>query len=1400
MKSHSKLLTLTALLLLLAIAKPSFAQYATENRNPNLKLEKNDDNYYIIDTDADYEIFRQIVATGNQYANAVLTSDITVTKPIGGGDEHLHYRGTFDGQNHTINVDMSNDNVNHPWGLFQFTEPGCVIKNLKVTGVMYSDHEYLGSIVGEAKGTRLENIVSDVTLFSNSTEPTGGLIGGCHGVNFIENCAYIGRISAQKACGLIGHVVHNVEIKSCYVDAAFKYPDNSYRFIDKDNAAQIFLNNYYHQNNLYHAEEYNILRADKFNAEVITDEQLMKGELCVSLNVNGRNGVVWYQHEEETDVDGNVTRSHPYPFKGAHGQMISRTEQGNYISYTSCAYTKYNKDHICQNCGKIESEYTIAPLDEIRESLNGYLISINNLKFKINRDKDLNTAELRGYFNPGNNEDAVTAIHIPESIIVDGKVYYIDYVAPDAFKDSKMEFCYISKSVNHIMHNAFNNCKQLKHLHIADGPSNGERLRTEYKNTESSEKGLFNDAPLEDVYLGRDLRWKVGSYGHDTAPFASQFKLKKIYFGPYITRLGNYDATPEVDVNNYAQAAFLYCSFVEKVYFMGNEDSYNKGVPVPVEIACAIGYKEDCYDFYINRNLTGSYVNMAMDRTTGYTGILDRCEHVTFGPFATTVRSGAFRGAIDQSNVGGVQKRKPTPLQTVNFDNAFNLRTIEDKAFEFCSLEKLEIPATVTSLGKNAFNDCPKLKDVYLLDGSAPLTVNSGTFSADTLSHFYVGRTIQGDISPLNYCKKCRLEVGPGMTDFNNTLLTGYFSSISFLYSPLPLLFNEYSNTCPETLFLDRVIMHRDSETSEYTEALPFEKTDYTLPKLKYINFGNNITSISANMFEGYKSPKTLIIPANIKTIGKNAFKGCSNVDVVSVLGTPDVNESAFANMTNLKYLYLMGSTIHLNDYVFTGCNNLKEVFTGFYEDPGNSSEKAFDEKAYSSSVLSCAGDQDIRQGGLELTSEPWVRWSMNGKQQPLVTTDIFSYTGEQKNESGLYDRAELSHNFTAKEMELVYMPFDVDSYFFGFDAEIYCLDLDKRGVPSNTFGNEYVERERDLAFDTYNVGFRKVDIDNVEQFYEGNIYLVKLKDHDENYLSGHYSLFDQPGISIQDKMMTCIPKEDTPDLSTIKCGMWHEPAKLDPEHKYYTSEDGVLKLINGDYPIDISSVVFDGTKMSRTYNLKGDGKVLITSADRLPFNEHLEGYSTFYAADYNYVAPEWCKVYIITSAQAGEEVELTEITDRTITQGQAVLLKSENDATMEGGLSEYMTYATHGSKCSFDGNLLKGVEKDQYVRDLGRDFIYVLGCNDQYQNTGFYKFASYKMMTKGKAYLDPESLSPTALAKSCLFVCNDNTTGIHPAQTADAMQGIYDLMGRRLKNAGYKGIYILNGKKVVIK
>ena len=178
----------------------------------------------------------------------------------------------------------------------------------------------------------------------------------------------------------------------------------------------------------------------------------------------------------------------------------------------------------------------------------------------------------------------------------------------------------------------------------------------------------------------------------------------------------------------------------------------------------------------------------------------------------------------------------------------------------------------------------------------------------------------------------------------------------------------------------------------------------------------------------------------------------------------------------------------------------------------------------------------------------------------------------------------------------------------------------------------------------------------------------------------------------------------------------------------------------------------------------------------------------TFYNDGYHFKADDNTTVY--KGTLSGSSVSLTEVTDKIVTKGNAVILKSTGNPVM-----------TLNSAASSDGydaatNDLKGVSDVDGL--LSNGSIYVL--NNGKSGVGFYKLKSGKTLGYGKAYLSSTS------APSYLNFEEDETTSlseelrVKSEEFATAAEW-YSMDGRKLNSMPtQKGIYIVNGKKVVIK
>ncbi len=132
-----------------------------------------------------------------------------------------------------------------------------------------------------------------------------------------------------------------------------------------------------------------------------------------------------------------------------------------------------------------------------------------------------------------------------------------------------------------------------------------------------------------------------------------------------------------------------------------------------------------------------------------------------------------------------------------------------------------------------------------------------------------------------------------------------------------------------------------------------------------YKVYSDEVISIEESTFEGYSTLEEITIPNSIKTIGKNAFSGCTNLNIINYLGTlkdwcsidfesvysnpisfggslyineepikeiiiPEdietISNFAFYRYSYLESIVIPGSVNEIGEQVFSQCRNLSEV------------------------------------------------------------------------------------------------------------------------------------------------------------------------------------------------------------------------------------------------------------------------------------------------------------------------------------------------------------------------------------------------------------------------------------------------------------------------------------------
>ena len=153
-----------------------------------------------------------------------LTTDITVTTPVGEPGSHSaskpDFSGFFDGQGHTMTLDMSSD-ADH---CAPFNTGAGDIHNLHVTGTIRTSGRYAGGIVGYSHGSsNVFNCRSSVTIISSYKGEAhhGGLVGynDWGAAITITNCLFDGKLltdgGTTNCSGIIGVANNHLTVNTC---------------------------------------------------------------------------------------------------------------------------------------------------------------------------------------------------------------------------------------------------------------------------------------------------------------------------------------------------------------------------------------------------------------------------------------------------------------------------------------------------------------------------------------------------------------------------------------------------------------------------------------------------------------------------------------------------------------------------------------------------------------------------------------------------------------------------------------------------------------------------------------------------------------------------------------------------------------------------------------------------------------------------------------------------------------------------------------------------------------------------------------------------------------------------------------------------------------------------------
>lgn len=410
----------------------------------------------------------------------------------------------------------------------------------------------------------------------------------------------------------------------------------------------------------------------------------------------------------------------------------------------------------------------------------------------------------------------------------------VETIGKEVFGGSKLNVLTIPATLESIDVNAFINCDNLQYLYIPDA---SDTLSVGIQDYNSSDWGPFYDSPLKYVYLGREINYVDASGNKFTADetsdgfFASEESIDdlEIILGNNVKTISDYmfaglnikEISIPASVDYIGWEAFLDCEDLSSVTF---EDGTE-----PITIHSQTFALRSYGPFY-ESPLTEVYVGREIDYEIYGTNYDD----TWWALFAS---------------------KKSVDKLSVTLSN--NVKTIVQNMFGGCPITEITIPASVTKIQNNAFEDCTKLSSITFESSTTPLTIGYQA-RVDNVGPFYH--------SPLSYIKLDR-ELVPSASYQN--MLDDWDMGV-------------FSN-------------------SHYADA------DLTTT----VNLGSNVKTILPWMFSGVRV-HNIWIPETVTSIENSAFYDCRYLNDVTMghHTPPAIGTGVFDDCDKFRYIVVRKSAL----------------------------------------------------------------------------------------------------------------------------------------------------------------------------------------------------------------------------------------------------------------------------------------------------------------------------------------------------------------------------------------------------------------------------------------------------------------------------------------------------------
>lgn len=758
---------------------------------------------------------------------------------------------------------------------------------------------------------------------------------------------------------------------------------------------------------------------------------------------------------------------------------------------------------------------------------------------------------------------------------------------------------------------------------------------------------------------------------------------------------------------------------------------------------------------------------------------------VTIPPTITTVGDAAF---INCNGLKGIYITDLSAWCNISFTKYGNpLFYAKHMYLNGQEIKELIIPESVKSIGNYAFENCIEIASVVISDGTE--TIGEYAFwNCNKMSSITIPSSLK------EICSSAFSDCS-ALSSVHISDLTAWCNTV-FGDNPLSIAGHLFLNNNE----VKNVVVSEGVTSMINTFPNCTEITSVVLP--------NSLTDIGKSTFRGCTGLSSIVIPDNVTTIGVWAFQGCSNLATLTIGNSVNkIDTYAFMNCSKLTGLMFPNSLKEIGSSSFRECNSITSIVIP-------NSVQILGTQAFSGckKLKTVSIGRGLKGGAIDYTTSSYFGNFAFAECESLE--DVYCFI-----ETNIPNKLELFLDSYTQYATLHVVRPMIDSYKttaswkdFG---NIVSLTPEEMGLNLEkcqkiiTFADSNV---KDILVPLY-------DYDGDGELSEGEVEYVNDQTFTKSVFSGNNNIksFDElkyfTGLTkvSPEKFLTCngLTSVIINEGSTIIgyhafLGCTHMTSVTIPstmqivgDHSFWGCVGLKSVKIFAKTPPTLYESAIQNRSSVILYVPKGCKTVYETATYWKQFMKIIEmgdeitigesGIGTFCSTNpMDFSDTDDIKAYIVSAFNpATSEVTLTRVANVPANTGIVVT-----------GAAGTYTIPLGNSK-TIASNLLVGVTTNTILNKVSGDYTnYILAKKND--NLGFYAVANGSTLSAGKAYLPLPTANLPSAARGLIFVFDDNeTTTIKQTAVSDKFI-YYDLQGRRVETPTH-GIYIVNGKKVII-